>query len=77
MKDHLTTGQVARAMNVSPDTVRRWIGNGHLIASRMPGDGTPQFRIHVDRARQFAKINSLPFSLDADTIAKLRAAPRR
>jgi len=35
----LTTEEVAWALRVDPSTVRRWIAQGKLRASRLPGRG--------------------------------------
>lgn len=34
--DLLTTGQVAAAFNVTPQTIRRWCESGELRAIRLP-----------------------------------------
>ena len=50
-----TIGQAAELLGVSPDTVRRWVDNGHLPAARTEGgrrrvDGAALARFAAERA---------------------------
>lgn len=40
----LTVGEAAKLMNVSRETIRRWIANGALFATRVPGG---HFRVPI------------------------------
>jgi len=44
-KEYLSTGQVAKLMSVTPDTVLKWIKKGKIAASRTAGG---HYRIHRD-----------------------------
>jgi len=45
----LPIGEVARILNVSVDTVRRWEGEGKIEATRTPGQQRRFARAEVDR----------------------------
>ena len=45
----LPIGEVARILNVSVDTVRRWEGEGRIEATRTPGQQRRFARAEVDR----------------------------
>ena len=52
---HFTIGQAAELLGVSPDTVRRWVDNGQLPATRTTGgqrrlNGAALARFSVERA---------------------------
>lgn len=50
-KRYLTTGEVARAMGMSEDTIKRWCQDGRLPAERPGGSGT-RWRIVVAALRE-------------------------
>ena len=45
----LPIGEVARILNVSVDTIRRWEGEGRIEATRTPGQQRRFARAEVDR----------------------------
>ena len=45
----LPIGEVARILNVSVDTIRRWEGEGKIEATRTPGQQRRFARAEVDR----------------------------
>lgn len=46
-RPHRTTEQIARRMDVNPETVRRWCRNKDVKCKLTPG-GRGQWRIYVD-----------------------------
>ena len=51
----LTPPQVAERYGVSPDTVRRWITNGDLLATDVSKGGRPRYRVSADDLKEFDK----------------------
>jgi excisionase family DNA binding protein len=56
-RSHLTTAEVARHCQVTVPTVKRWIGDGRLIAFRTPGGHS---RIDPDAFRRFLAAHGMP-----------------
>lgn len=56
-KDVLTTGDVAKALHVSPVTVKQWIKRGKLKATRTPGG---HFRIGAGSFGRFRRAHAFP-----------------
>lgn len=49
MAELLRPAEVARLLNVSQGTIRRWITNGHLVAIKTPGG---QHRIDAESVQR-------------------------
>jgi excisionase family DNA binding protein len=64
----LTTGQAARALHTSVDTVRRLIDAGELSAERLTDKS--QYRIREQDLREFAQRRGIMLLLDAQQTQK-------
>lgn len=68
----MRTGDAAKALGVSVDTVRRLIARGQLLAHRYPDDGPTWYlvdRDDLERVVHVARLRRLrPFCIDDDTL---------
>lgn len=59
----LTSGEVARALKLSMNSVYKLIDSGALKGYRVPGSGTFR-RVPVTVLEDFCKRNGIPYELD-------------